>query len=317
MVDIINVKDYGAVGNGITDDYAAVQAAFDAAFGTAGSPHGSANATLNKPVFFPNGSYLFVSGTPTLTRVVGGYIYGAGAGATILTKATGSVIAFNGAANLIFERFNVIGGGTNSPLINLDWDNTSGGDGLHSNTFREILFSNFVKGLVIANSGFGGADNLFEQCTFSGSSSTTGIEAKSTTALNNTVIAGGASGCAQGYYSSGGSIHVYEQSCAGNTVDVRVDSGFPVCVIGGRTESGVSSGQTLVSLSSGQVTVRGVQQQGSAGKIANITGGKITLDSASSACVITGNAGSLYLRGNYFTSGTLLTGYSGTVVQNI
>src|SRR6266436_8734074 len=43
--EIKNVKDYGAVGNGVTDDTAAIQACFDAAFGSYYSPHGGWGAT--------------------------------------------------------------------------------------------------------------------------------------------------------------------------------------------------------------------------------------------------------------------------------
>lgn len=62
--DVLNVKDFGAVGNGVANDTAAVQACFDAAFGTYASPHGGLNGTLNKAVYFPNGVYLV---TPSIT----------------------------------------------------------------------------------------------------------------------------------------------------------------------------------------------------------------------------------------------------------
>jgi hypothetical protein len=69
--EIKNVKDYGAVGDGVTDDTAAIQECFDAAFGTWASPHGGTNATWNKAVFFPQGTYKVTSsGAKTITNCV-------------------------------------------------------------------------------------------------------------------------------------------------------------------------------------------------------------------------------------------------------
>lgn len=76
----INVKQYGAVGNGSTDDTAAIQAAFT----TAASASGSA-------VFFPNGVYI-VSSTITIpgnTAVIG---CGDSDGGTIIRVKTGTAL---------------------------------------------------------------------------------------------------------------------------------------------------------------------------------------------------------------------------------
>ena len=85
--EIKNVKDYGALGNGVTDDTAAIQECFDAAFGTYSSPHGGIvpGVLLNRPVFFPTGHYVVTS------SIVGRRITGAiddGTGKIKLTTST-------------------------------------------------------------------------------------------------------------------------------------------------------------------------------------------------------------------------------------
>jgi polygalacturonase len=66
LAEVVNVKEFGALGNGSNDDRPAIQAAFDYAFGSAAAPHGT-NSVANKQVFFPGGNYLL--GAPlVLTR---------------------------------------------------------------------------------------------------------------------------------------------------------------------------------------------------------------------------------------------------------
>jgi hypothetical protein len=65
FADVVNVKDYGATGDGSTNDTAAIQVAFNAAYGSSVSPHGT-SYSLNKPVFFPAGNYI-VSAPATIS----------------------------------------------------------------------------------------------------------------------------------------------------------------------------------------------------------------------------------------------------------
>jgi len=317
FADIVNVKDYGALGNGVANDAASIQAAFDAAFGSAASPHGSAGATTNRPVFFPNGNYNCGSTPLTLTRVVGGHIFGAGPGATQISGAGSAVLAINGAANLIVERMTLNCGNTAAGhiAIDLDWNNAAGGDGLHNNVFRDLLISNCNIGIRIANAGFGGTGNLFEAVTIS--NMVTGIVAVGASAFNNTVIGGGGNTfTAQLYWSSGGQLHIYEPSIGASTgtvYGVRVDANVPVCVIGGRIESC----NNFLKISTGLVTVRAFDMAAGV-EYASITGGKVTFD----GCIVTnggtglinGTGGSIYLRACSLGS---RAGYSGTVAQNI
>jgi hypothetical protein len=79
----VSVQDFGAVGDGVTDDTAAIQAAITFAIG---------NSTTAGNVFFPSGTYK-VTGTLTIPNVVNGkgLIYGAGA----QIKATHNGVLFD------------------------------------------------------------------------------------------------------------------------------------------------------------------------------------------------------------------------------
>jgi hypothetical protein len=321
LADIINVKDFGAKGDDSFDDTPKVQDALNAAFGVASSPHGSAGALTNRQVFFPNGVYR-INGTLNLTRVVGGRIYGAGPAATIIKQMDGNTaLDINGASYLTVENLRFLGGGSNSPMIDLDWDNVAGGDGLHDNTFRNILFENFAAGILIAGSGYQGHNNLFEMCFLNGAPHTYAIKAHGAQAINNTTLGGGATGCTTAaYWSAGGSLHVIQPSLAGNVFDVKVDSGRPVAVIGGRTEPDNDPSYAFLQCTNGIVTVRSLLQTGSTTPprvLANITGGQVSIEGVESNHVITGTGGTLYLRCKSLTNASLLTGYSGTVAQNI
>jgi hypothetical protein len=85
---IINVKrDFGAKGDGVADDTAAIQAALDAAFGPFASPHGHDGAHLNKPVFFPAGLYKVNSSSRAVTGAAND-----GAGKIKLTVSTAGIV---------------------------------------------------------------------------------------------------------------------------------------------------------------------------------------------------------------------------------
>lgn len=80
--DSVSVKDFGAVGDGSTDDTSAIQAALDSSF---------------QNVFFPEGEYLVSS--PLVVSGFGKTIYGLNPGTTRITAAhtTGDILTVNAA----------------------------------------------------------------------------------------------------------------------------------------------------------------------------------------------------------------------------
>lgn len=95
FADVVNVKDFGAVGNGIADDTDEIQAAFNAAFGTWTSPNSRTNPTANRPVYFPPGTYSVASKT---TNVIGAVSNGGLIRLTVASTTdfvTGDFVAVN------------------------------------------------------------------------------------------------------------------------------------------------------------------------------------------------------------------------------
>ena len=90
--EIVSVKDFGAVGDGVTDDTAAIQLAFT-----------HARTCTNPAVYFPTGTYLVVSSTSLYNLSNGMEVYGDGMDATIIkwnaVYISGSIALFNGPAS--------------------------------------------------------------------------------------------------------------------------------------------------------------------------------------------------------------------------
>jgi hypothetical protein len=108
---LFNVREFGAKGDGVTDDRIAIQVAIDAA---ATSPYGC--------VFFPAGTYLIASkiSTPTMLDVKSNILY-LGQGDSSIIKIAASMGDFDlfrplsgSVSNAIFRDFKVDGNGTNN-----------------------------------------------------------------------------------------------------------------------------------------------------------------------------------------------------------
>jgi hypothetical protein len=143
LSDWINVKDFGAKGDGSTDDTNAIRAALYAAWGTpthapySGTPHGP-NPILNRPIFFPAGDYK-ITDTIYVESVMGGWILGEGSQTTRLvysgslsnryptTQTSCNLFCTNGFAYNRIEgiAFIMTGGNTltdNTCCFNWNWD---------------------------------------------------------------------------------------------------------------------------------------------------------------------------------------------------
>lgn len=106
--DVINVRDFGATGNGSTNDRAAIQAAFDAAFGPATAPNAGTSSTdqigaslLNRAVYFPAGHYM--AQTPIAAKSITSVTQNAGGTLRYVTstahgQTTGNTVVISGIA---------------------------------------------------------------------------------------------------------------------------------------------------------------------------------------------------------------------------
>jgi hypothetical protein len=240
LAEIKNVKDFGAVGDGRNDDTAAIQATFDAAFGSSASPHGASARYSNKPVFFPAGQYR-ITAALTLRSVQGGLIFGAGILATSIINTTsgGTVIRTNGCAYTCFRDLAVQatgGSGSSCIAFDLDWDNT-GSVALNANYFENVAFSGEI-GINIGGSGYMGSENVFINCYFINCAGQ-GLVTRNFNALDQTIIGGGASVCGTAYKVVTGSIQLIMNVglAANSNYDIDIQTNSVNAIIGCRTES--------------------------------------------------------------------------------
>lgn len=310
--DVINVKSFSSV-----------KTAIEAAYGTVASPHGLDLATTNRKVFIPAGSYN-ISTPIDLPYLCGAHIVGAGCLSTILNY-TGSVpggatvtpiFRVNGMANCTFENFSCNISGDNTCSVDSDWDGTSGGDGLHHNTFLNMGFGG-ESGFLLARSDNGGNNHLFLNCVFNTSySEGAGLDVIGSAAYGTHVIGGGGQGY-NVFKISAGQLEVDGASVEGMNVGFNISGTARVKVSGVRTEHA-----NFFSISGGNVTIRCCDHTVS-GVYADITGGKVIIDSgyfnannSPIACYITGDGGELYLRANSHDT-DWLDYYTGTIIQEL
>jgi hypothetical protein len=203
--DVVNAKELGAVGNGTTDDTAALQACLDHCFGRAGRPNGTNRVHDNKVLYVPPGRYK-ITAPLTVTYLHGGRILGAGRFVSQIENVTpgSSVFVTNGCGYSHFEgmRLTAAAGGK---CFDLNWDGSAGGPALQSNTFADMFFDGGSIGIEIGHSGFMGSENLFLNC-FWLRHTTAGMLTSNFNALQQTIVGGNFQGCGRAIFVGSGSV---------------------------------------------------------------------------------------------------------------
>ena len=164
VVDVINVKDFGAVGDGVTDDTAAIQSALDAVPLSGGT------------LYIPSGTYAFTGLTITKSYLT---ICGAGRdddniaqrGTTSL-KYTGSDVAIAIAgtetiSNLIFRDFDLQCDSTAAANATAGLQFLPGISGVatcNRSQFERVSIRGFTKNDAIGIDHQGGVSNTFTDC---------------------------------------------------------------------------------------------------------------------------------------------------------
>jgi hypothetical protein len=256
LADVVNVKDFGAIGNGVNDDTAEIQAAIDAAFGTAGSPNGT-NSTLNRPLIIPSGNYL-ISSPLILTDVVGGQIIGGGMESTRIAGST-SIFTVNGCENTSISGFVTESGGksTSNGRHGMQLNAGAGAIGLSDVTLSDIAFNSTQYGLRIASGGVGGVGIFLLQCVMSQTDVGVRLEGAD---CQVTVTGGVCYSTNTGFWIEEGNLNHNMQMANGTAaLDILHESTGVTTVYGTRSES-----PSFLKATNGTIIGVGVLHQGTA-----------------------------------------------------
>lgn len=206
---ILNVKDFGAVGDGTADDTAAIQATFDAAFGPASAPHGNGMGHTNKPVYFPAGIYR-TTAPLVVTAVWGGKIFGDGPLCSTITyqgpiapvNAEGwcPVLWANGINLSLIEglRFKGPPDPANFSTVGI-WvgpqTSSGGGSSATNNLFQQVWTETASNGLILGSTdSAANSENTYIACTFT-QHGQYGVFVSGGNTLNHKFIGGGITFC--------------------------------------------------------------------------------------------------------------------------
>jgi hypothetical protein len=266
---VVNAKDFGAKGDGVTDDTVAIQNAIDFSFGPASAPNGT-NYYLNYPLYFPAGHYI-VKAPLMFTQLQGGRITGDGRFSTTIENRTGTgVIATNGCSYSYWDGIALTGTGS-ATIFDLNWDNSPGGDALQSNTFQDMSFSGGAIGVNIGADGFMGSENLFLNCKWT-NHSIAGLKTSNYNALQNTIVGGNISSSALGVWMYSGTVSIYNVGFQQQTNwDIKQDNSANAAIVisGTRTESA----NFFYGTNGMNIKIEGVSQDTSApGVFASVSG---------------------------------------------
>lgn len=150
FADTVNVKDFGAVGDGVTDDTAAIQAAINA-------------CGLFGFVNFPKAVYKISSSLnlPVISSTVSGVTLNGNGSSIISSLALSSFISITG-DQVKISNFNFDSGGSNSTsAVKCVISNNNAASSLK---IKECIFASFQKGLELSGQLYYVSENFFLNC---------------------------------------------------------------------------------------------------------------------------------------------------------
>lgn len=165
--DFVSVKDFGAVGDGITDDTAAFQRAYNALSASRTSPPALTTNRGVGTIFVPKGKYL-INGTVTIDAAYGLRFVGEGCtvSAIVTTVDTGNLFS---ATSYIYLAFEEMGFYHSTTSVRSTWTRTcfalsglNGGREFHLHRCETVKFAYIVRNVTNAN----GDTNTAFGCTF-------------------------------------------------------------------------------------------------------------------------------------------------------
>ncbi len=216
---VFNVKAFGAVGNGVTDDYAAIQATIDAA-ATGSYNHGRVflppgDYAITQTLVFQKKTALSFGGNPSAT--------GASTGPVVIKwdgANGGTVILVNQVRDSIFDNFSILpNGGTIGVGIDIDQVAPITATSTN-NTFSNISIGTSVTAFRIAANSVANNDlHKFYDCTIFGTG-TNGYLINDNQSKYNYICGGTIAGRTNGINQAGGSFGAHRVNFSSNGNDI-------------------------------------------------------------------------------------------------